>query len=202
MTKNKHTSKKKCVKKYYEDSKYNCHRLLHDHCWRAFLAGWAGDWSIKNGCYLIRLVLSVTEKPGWCPSPQDAGSGTMECFQDVDCYGSRKCCKEGAGYRCQEPSFSEFIVFWAYVDLQKKIDFNCVTCTSDGVFHSVGCGVEGNHWIQEHKGWVHRMHVNAFMCVCPGVFVWFFFFKVFPESKVELHGMTCYVISLFTFCLA
>ncbi|XP_025112482.1 neurogenic locus Notch protein-like isoform X3 [Pomacea canaliculata] len=49
----------------------------------------------------------VTEKPGWCPSPQDAGSGTMECFQDVDCYGSRKCCKESTGYRCQEPLFTE-----------------------------------------------------------------------------------------------
>ncbi|CAC5390331.1 WFDC3 [Mytilus coruscus] len=55
----------------------------------------------KSGIYLFRKRKS---KPGLCPIPSGAGICVERCSGDSNCPGFQKCCSNGCGHVCTNPS--------------------------------------------------------------------------------------------------
>lgn len=43
-------------------------------------------------------------KPGECPILSNDTRCDIECYNDADCHGDKKCCQAGCGYNCVPPA--------------------------------------------------------------------------------------------------
>ena len=48
--------------------------------------------------------VSALEKNGLCPKQTGAGACVEQCSSDYNCTGDKKCCSNGCGKTCQEPT--------------------------------------------------------------------------------------------------
>lgn len=60
----------------------------------------------------LDFFIYVSVKDGFCPRAPPYGPCVVTCGADEDCDGSKKCCSNGCGAWCLEPSKNRLNVFF------------------------------------------------------------------------------------------